>query len=136
MNKEKLDELLEFIESKLENIEIRIEREPDFASRSDYQLWREVYEALSFMLEEMERKEIRTYDMVNRPKHYNSGRFETVDVIRDSLTEEEFRGYIKGNVLKYTIREKYKNGEEDLRKSLFYLNYLLWDKKSDGSPQD
>ena len=75
------------------------------------------------------------HDMVNQPKHYNSGKFETLDVIKDALTEEEFRGYIKGNILKYTIRERHKNQDEDLRKSLFYLNYLLWGNKSDGSPQ-
>lgn len=74
-------------------------------------------------------------DMVNSPKHYTSGQYEVIDVIKDWLTEEEFRGYIKGNTLKYVSRERYKNGDEDLLKTIFYLNYLMHGKKSDGSDQ-
>ena len=41
------------------------------------------------------------------------------------LTDEEFRGYCKGNVVKYTWRETYKNKDEDLQKAEWYLNRLL-----------
>ena len=65
------------------------------------------------------------YDTVNKPKHYNQGSIETIAIIEDKLTEDEFRGYIKGNVLKYVTRERHKNGLEDLRKANWYLNYLI-----------
>lgn len=76
--------------------------------------------------------ENETKDMVNSPKHYTDGQFEVIDVIKDWLTEEEFRGYIKGNTIKYVSRERLKNGDEDLFKTLFYLNYLMNGVKSDG----
>ena len=49
----------------------------------------------------------------------------SIEAIEAALTEEEFKGYIKGNVLKYTWRENYKNKMEDLEKAAWYLNRLL-----------
>jgi len=63
-------------------------------------------------------------DNVNHPSHYTTGKIECIDYIRDKLTDEEFRGYIKGNVIKYLTREKHKNGDEDLRKAEWYLHRL------------
>ncbi|MDN6724750.1 MAG: DUF3310 domain-containing protein [Tetragenococcus halophilus] len=62
---------------------------------------------------------------VNHPNHYTQGDIETIDYIKDKLTDEEFRGFIKGNVLKYVSREGLKNGDEDLKKSDWYLNKLI-----------
>ena len=64
-------------------------------------------------------------DMVNNPPHYNSAGIECIDAIQAALTPEEFRGYCKGNNLKYTWRERYKNKIEDLNKAAWYLNKLL-----------
>lgn len=64
-------------------------------------------------------------DAVQHPMHYNSGRIEVIDIIKDQLTPEEFRGYIKGNVIKYITRERLKNGVEDLRKAEKYLQMYL-----------
>lgn len=63
-------------------------------------------------------------DNVNHPNHYQ-GDIETIDYIKDKLTDEEFRGFVKGNVLKYVSREGLKNGDEDLKKSDWYLNKLI-----------
>lgn len=63
-------------------------------------------------------------DFVNHPKHYTFGKIECIDYIKDKLTPEEFRGYCKGNIIKYLSRERYKNGNEDLSKACWYLNYL------------
>ena len=74
-----------------------------------------------------------TYDSVNAPAHYLHGRKETIDVITDCMTNDEFHGYLKGNVLKYVSRYKFK-GEplEDLEKAQWYLNRLVKEVK-DGS---
>lgn len=64
-------------------------------------------------------------DNVNHPNHYTQGDIETIDYIKDKLTDEEFRGFVKGNVLKYVSREGLKNGDEDLKKSDWYLNKLI-----------
>ena len=67
-----------------------------------------------------------TYDNVNAPAHYLHGRKETIDVITDCMTNDEYHGYLKGNVLKYVSRYKFK-GEplEDLQKASWYLNRLI-----------
>ena len=66
-------------------------------------------------------------DAVNHPKHYNKHGVECIQAIRATLTDEEFRGYCKGNVIKYTWRERYKNGLEDLKKATWYINRLVQD---------
>jgi len=72
-------------------------------------------------------------DMVNHPKHYNKHGVECIDAIRATLTDDEFRGYCKGNVLKYTWRERYKNGLEDLQKAQWYLERVVNDIRQDKS---
>lgn len=61
-------------------------------------------------------------DAVNHPSHYNAEPIECIDAIRASLTAEEFRGFCKGNAMKYIWREQLKNGMEDLQKAAWYLN--------------
>lgn len=63
-------------------------------------------------------------DIVNHPNHYNSYRREVIDTMRGSTTAEEFRGYLKGNIIKYLTRYQFKNGVEDLKKAQCYLNKL------------
>ena len=66
------------------------------------------------------------YDNVNAPPHYLHGKKETIDVICDCMTGDEFHGYLKGNILKYVSRYKFK-GEplEDLHKAQWYLDRLV-----------
>ena len=63
-------------------------------------------------------------DNVNHPKHYNMGKFETIEIIKD-ITGDGFESYLLGNVIKYLARYKYKNGTEDLKKARWYLNKLI-----------
>ena len=39
------------------------------------------------------------FDSVNSPAHYMHGKKETIDVIRDCMENDEYHGYLKGNVL-------------------------------------
>lgn len=73
------------------------------------------------------------FDKVHSPKHYKLRGLdiEAIDVIRGALTEDEFRGFCKGNVLKYTIREGHKNGDEDLKKAKKYLDFLEKDDSNE-----
>ena len=70
-----------------------------------------------------------TPDPVNNPAHYRQGEIECIDAIRSALTPEEFRGFCKGNALKYIWREKHKNGDEDIRKAIRNLEAIPEDKK-------
>lgn len=65
-----------------------------------------------------------TGDLVNFPPHYRQGGIECIDAIRAALTEEEFRGYCKGNALKYIWRERHKGGDESLLKADWYIAKL------------
>lgn len=69
-------------------------------------------------------------DAVNKPSHYNNGNIECIDYIEQQLSPEEFKGYLLGNVIKYTHRHKYKNGLEDLKKAQWYQNKYI-DKYGD-----
>ena len=93
-----------------------------------------VYEKLIDHGNDMSYENERTHDSVNSPAHYLHGKKETIDVIRDCMTEDEYHGYLKGNVLKYVSRYKFK-GEplEDLEKSQWYLNRLVKEVKDGGS---
>ena len=73
----------------------------------------------------MENLESAKVDMVNHPSHYTSGKIEVISIMEDQLTDEEYRGYIKGQVIKYVTRERHKNGLEDLKKAAWYLNRLI-----------
>jgi hypothetical protein len=64
-------------------------------------------------------------DVVNHPSHYTDGGIECIDAIEAALTAEEFRGYCKGNNLKYTWRERHKGGTESLKKAQWYLDRLI-----------
>jgi hypothetical protein len=69
------------------------------------------------------------YDMVNSPPHYQSeSGIEAIDAIKAALTPEEFRGYCKGNAMKYVWRERNKGGNQDLEKAAWYLNRLKEEK--------
>lgn len=63
-------------------------------------------------------------DMVNSPPHYNDGGIECIEAIEASMSEEAFRGYLKGNMLKYLWRYEHKGGKEDLDKANWYLTKL------------
>lgn len=41
------------------------------------------------------------------------------------LSEEQYTGYLIGNIIKYITRYKKKNGLEDLEKALDYLKRLI-----------
>jgi hypothetical protein len=66
------------------------------------------------------------FDAVEKPKHYNTGRYETIDVIVDTLGEWEAISYCHGNVLKYTIRLWNKgNPIQDAEKAKWYLTKMI-----------
>lgn len=63
-------------------------------------------------------------DNIN-PSHYKgkSG-MQVIDFMQEFLTQEEFEGYCKGNIIKYTLRSNKKNGVEDIKKAEWYCNKL------------
>ena len=46
-------------------------------------------------------------DLINNPKHYDlfADGTKSFDVIRNTLTPEEYIGFLKGNILKYRLEQ-------------------------------
>ena len=64
-------------------------------------------------------------DVVNNPDHYNTGNIECIVAIEESMSSEAYKGYLKGNCMKYLWRYGYKNKPvEDLQKAQWYLARL------------
>lgn len=72
-------------------------------------------------------------DNVTHPAHYTHGGIECIDAMRAALTPEEFRGYLRGNVIKYLWRCELKGKPvEDLRKAAWYLDMLTDEMRVDA----
>lgn len=70
-------------------------------------------------------------DGVRTPSHYMLfDNVEAIEVIARSMTVEQFKGYVLGNILKYRLRAGKKSElatmEKDLKKAAFYQE--LFDK--------
>lgn len=64
-------------------------------------------------------------DVVNNPEHYNTGSIECIEAIEESMSSVAFKGYLKGNCMKYLWRYDYKGKQvEDLQKTMWYLAML------------
>ena len=63
---------------------------------------------------------------VSSPKHYQVlPGVEVIDIIKARLSPEEYRGYLKGNILKYHLRADYKGApEKDRAKARVYEDML------------
>ena len=73
-------------------------------------------------------------DNVNHPSHYTQGGIECIDAIKAAtvgLTGVE--AVCTGNAVKYMWRWKFKNGAEDIRKAMWYLEKLLEEVESENS---
>ena len=68
---------------------------------------------------------IHLKDDVNHPVHYNNGKVECIEAIDAASTKEEFEGYLRGNVLKYVWRFRFKDNVKDLQKAKWYLEKLI-----------
>jgi|TARA_R100000935_G_C2758456_1_gene132629 hypothetical protein len=51
-------------------------------------------------------------DLVNNPPHYKKG-IETIKIIRAKLTDQEYKGYLKGTIMKYNTRIGLKGSKQD-----------------------
>lgn len=71
-------------------------------------------------------------DMVDHPPHYNTGKFEVIDVLADTLGEG-FEKFCIGNALKYLMRYEHKGKPlEDLEKAAWYLNRAIEKRRETG----
>lgn len=71
------------------------------------------------------------FDVVKKPEHYNSGKYEVIDIIDSVLTSlyaTPFQAYCLGNSLKYICRAGLKGDfTEDIKKAIMYLSWAIGD---------
>jgi len=66
-------------------------------------------------------------DVVNYPSHYRALPIEVIYIIEKVLTEEEFRGFCLGNIIKYRMRAGLKDPEaivQDIEKANWYMEKI------------
>ena len=57
--------------------------------------------------------------------YYDVGGIETIDIIRAKLTPEQYKGYLLGNVIKYSTRMMHKGSEfRDAQKAAKHAYWL------------
>lgn len=64
-------------------------------------------------------------DNVNHPSHYETGKFECIDVMIETQGVEAVKSFCLCNAFKYLYRHKNKNGVEDVKKAIWYLNKFI-----------
>lgn len=76
------------------------------------------------------KEEPQTSDLIDNQSHYKNQGIEPIDLMRENFSKEEFTGFLQGNVLKYMLRYKDKNGLEDLKKAKTYLTWLIKEEQN------
>tara|TARA_R110002096_G_scaffold393149_1_gene588175 strand:+ start:1166 stop:1462 length:297 start_codon:yes stop_codon:yes gene_type:complete len=59
-------------------------------------------------------------DSIHKPTHYTSFKIEPIYFIMQNELD-----FATGNVIKYTLRHRMKNGKEDLKKAIRYLEMII-----------
>lgn len=91
-------------------------------AESENDLIAEVHQDGSYLIDEAP---AAACDPVSHPAHYTAGGIECIDAIQAAVGPEQFKGYLRGNVLKYLWRYEHKGGVESLRKAQWYLDRLI-----------
>lgn len=73
----------------------------------------------------------------NKPPvdHYDRGTIQPIDFMEGSFTLDEYRGFLKGQVIKYIARYRYKGTPlDDLAKAKRYLEWLDEFERKQATP--
>ena len=73
------------------------------------------------------------FDNVNRPAHYNTGKYESIDVMVETQGIDAVKNFCICNAFKYIYRHRFKNGIEDIKKAIWYLNKYVELEESNES---
>ena len=66
-------------------------------------------------------------DLINHPPHYETGRFECIEVMEEVMGREAVRDFCLCNAFKYLFRcrHKHEDPREDVEKADWYLKKYL-----------
>lgn len=74
-------------------------------------------------------------DVINHPSHYTQGGIECIDAMESAFGAAQLAVYCKIAAFKYIWRCEHKNGTEDVKKAIWYMNKFL-ELKDDGDAND
>ena len=66
-----------------------------------------------------------TQEEINHPDRYAGGKFECIDVMLDVFGADAVKHFCILNAFKYIWRAEKKNGVEDIKKAVWYLNKFI-----------
>lgn len=69
--------------------------------------------------------------LIDKQEHYTANGIQPIELMRQNFTPEAFKGFLEGNILKYVLRHRRKNGVEDLRKAMTYLTWLIEEEENE-----
>lgn len=77
---------------------------------------------------------VQKFDVVEKPKHYNSyNGFEVIDIVTEATKNlKGIEAVCIGNLLKYVLRYQFKNGVQDLKKAKWYLERVIKELEKEG----
>ncbi len=64
-------------------------------------------------------------DNVNHPSHYETGKFECIDVMLETQGKDAVLNFCLCNAFKYLYRHNRKNGIEDVKKAKWYVDKYI-----------
>ena len=105
----------------------------DFGSQGVFKLHESVLEGMSEEKEPeakfeglMKQANDQANDPVNHPSHYCQGKVECIDALEAATTGlQGIEAVCTANAIKYLWRQSRKNGVEDLKKAIFYIERLI-----------
>lgn len=67
-----------------------------------------------------------------RSDYYDAGGISTLEIIKAKLSPEQYKGFILGNIIKYSCRANFKGQfVEDIEKAFVYAGYLAFKKEGE-----
>lgn len=64
-------------------------------------------------------------DIVNHPRHYETGKFECIEVMIETQGLDAVKNFCICNAFKYLYRHDKKNSLEDIEKANWYINKYI-----------
>lgn len=74
-------------------------------------------------------------DNVNHPSHYETGKFNCIEVMLETQGVEAVKNFCICNAFKYLYRHKRKNGLEDVKKAEWYIHKYI-ELEEDAANED
>lgn len=75
-------------------------------------------------------------DAVNHPSHYETGKYECIEVMEEIFGTHVVEDFCVCNAFKYLYRHQRKGGFEDLQKARWYLDRAISMRKSSDAEVD